>query len=120
LNPAPLPAKHDWNIPLVELNRLDPGHAAIYDALIGANVLLTLNPIAAAILARGILTDRYDAPSGRSSVDNENLALDLSPVGLDPEVGFSEDDTQPYPLYGWLTVRWQSRLEAEQGGVFRR
>lgn len=59
--------------------------------------ILTLDIASAIILNRGILTDRYDAPSASSPLDNQNIA---APVGIDqlhPGVGFSEDDGQPFP-----------------------
>ena len=103
LNPAPLPPKHDLT---VNWEQLGSWYPYVID-LLGIADILDLNIAPAIILRRGILTDIYDAPSASSSLDNQNVA---APVGIDelqPWVGFSEDDTQPFPIYGWLNVWWQ-------------
>jgi hypothetical protein len=103
LNPATLPPKHDLT---VQWSELGSEYSWVIDALQIADIL-TLDIASAIILNRGILTDRYDAPSASSPLDNQNIA---APVGIDqlhPGVGFSEDDGQPFPIYGWLNVYWQ-------------
>ena len=104
LNPAQLPAKHDHSVSVGDLHKIDPGDADIYATVIGADVLL--NPQAALVLARGILTDLYDAPSASSPLDNQNVASSVFVDKLNPAIGLSEDDTQPFPIYGWLNVGW--------------
>jgi hypothetical protein len=102
LNPAPLPAKHDLTVEWSELG----SYSWLIDTLEIAD-LLTLDIASAIILNRGILTDRYDAPVAASPLDNQNVA---APVGIDQipaGVGLSEDDAQPFPIYGWLNVYWQ-------------
>jgi hypothetical protein len=51
-------------------------------------------PYAAVIAARGVLTDRYDAPRAESAFDYRQNAVDV-------------DNTQPFPIYGYLNVGWQ-------------
>jgi len=103
LNPAPLPAKHDLT---VQWDQLGSKYSYAVDALQIADVL-SLDIASAFILNRGILTDIYDAPSASSPLDNQNVA---APVGIDqlqPWAGLSEDDAQPFPIYGWMKVWWQ-------------
>jgi hypothetical protein len=103
LDPAPLPARHDLT---VQWSELGSKYSWIIDTLQIAD-LLTLDIAPAIILNRGILTDRYDPPVAASPLDNENVA---GPVGIDQlrqGVGLSEDDGQPFPIYGWLNVYWQ-------------
>jgi hypothetical protein len=105
LNPAPLPPKHDLT---VQWAQLGSDYSYVIDALQLGDIL-TLDIASAIILNRGILTDLYDAPSASSPVDSQNIA---SPVGIDqlqPSVGLSEDDKQPFPIYGWINVWWQSQ-----------
>jgi hypothetical protein len=112
--PAPLPPNPGWNISIDELNRLDPGHGGLYEDIFIAE--LFLNPIAAWILSRGILTDRYDAPIASSPRDNENIALGVQLDALrDPTIGAAEDNDQPFPIYGWLNVGWQPVVEPPPG-----
>jgi hypothetical protein len=108
LRPATLPTKSPWNISVQELIRLDPDNGSLYADVIFASVFL--NPVAAAILARGILTDRYDPPSASSPVDNTNVAFGVPVEQLNATIGVSEDDAQPFPIYGWLNVAWQRGL----------
>jgi hypothetical protein len=103
LSPATLPRRHDQT---VSWDALGAKYSYVIDALQIADIL-TLDIAAAVILNRGILTDSYDAPSASSPLDNQNIA---TPVGIDqllPSAGFSEDDKQPFPIYGWLNVWWQ-------------
>ena len=103
LNPAPLPPKHDLT---VQWSELGDKYSYVIDALQIADIL-TLDIAPAVILNRGILTDLYDAPRASSPLDNQNVA---APIGIDqlqPGVGISQDDTQPFPIYGWLNVWWQ-------------
>ena len=103
LNPARLPPKHDLT---VQWDQLGSEYSYVIDALQIADIL-TLDIASAIILNRGILTDMYDAPRASSPLDNQNVA---SPVGIDqlqPWAGLSEDDGQPFPIYGWLNVWWQ-------------
>lgn len=103
LNPAPLPRKHDLT---VDWDQLGSYYPYVIHALEIADIL-TLDIASAIILRRGILTDIYDAPSASSPLDKQNVA---APVGIDqlqPWAGVSEDDTQPFPIYGWPNVWWQ-------------
>jgi hypothetical protein len=103
LNPAPLPPKHDLT---VQWSELGDTYSYVIDALQIADIL-TLDIASAVILNRGILTDLYDAPRASSPLDNQNVA---APVGIDQlqhGAGISQDDTQPFPIYGWLNVWWQ-------------
>jgi hypothetical protein len=103
LNPASLPPKHDLT---VQWNQLGDEYSYVIDLLQIADIL-TLDILSAIILNRGILTDIYDAPSPSSPLDNQNVA---APVGIDQLqswAGLSEDDGQPFPIYGWLNVWWQ-------------
>ena len=112
LNPARLPAKHDLT---VQWDQLGSKYSYVIDALQIVDIL-TLDIASAFILNRGILTDIYDAPNASSPLDNQNVT---APVGIDqlqPWAGVSEDDTQPFPVYGWLNVWWQDQqVVAKQG-----
>lgn len=101
LNPAPLPPKHDLT---VQWSELGDKYSYVIDALQIADIL-TLDIASAIILNRGILTDIYDAPS--AIADNRNVAAPTAIDQIQPGVGMSENDGQPFPVYGWLNVWWQ-------------
>jgi hypothetical protein len=103
LSPAQLPPKHDLTVQWSELGSEYP---LIIDALQIADILNS-SIASAVILNRGILTDRYDAPSASSPLDNQNVAAPVEIGQLRPGVGFAEDNDQPFPIYGWLDVWWQ-------------
>ena len=105
LKPAMLPSKHDLT---VQWSQLGQRYSYVIDALQIADIL-TLDILSAIILNRGILTDIYDAPSASSPVDNQNVAAPVSVDQLQSWAGLSEDDSQPFPIYGWLNVWWQDR-----------
>jgi hypothetical protein len=103
LNPAPLPPKHDLT---VQWSQLGDKYSYVIDALQIADIL-TLDIASAFILNRGILTDIYDPPSASSPLDNQNVAASVAADQLQPWAGLSEDDNQPFPIYGWLNVWWE-------------
>lgn len=103
LNPATLPPKHDRTI---QWSELGDTYSYVIDALQIADIL-TLDIASAVILNRGILTDIYDAPSATSPLDNQNIAQPVQIDDLHAGVGLSEDDAQPFPIYGWLNVWWE-------------
>jgi hypothetical protein len=103
LNPANLPTKHDQTVPW---DKLGSDYSWIIDGLQIADIL-TLDIASAVILNRGILTDLYEPPSPSSPLDNQNVASAVSIDQLQPGAGLSEDDLQPFPIYGWLNVWWQ-------------
>ncbi|HEY4463659.1 MAG TPA: hypothetical protein VGN41_13425 [Streptosporangiaceae bacterium] len=105
LNPAPLPPKHDLT---VQWSQLGNKYSYVIDALQITDIL-TLDIASAYILNRGILTDLYDAPSASSSLDSRNIATPVNIDQLAPGAGLSEDDAQPFPIYGWLNVWWQDQ-----------
>jgi hypothetical protein len=103
LNPATLPPKHDLT---VQWSQLGDKYSYVIDALQIADIL-KLDIASAIILNRGILTDIYDAPNPASPLDNQNVAAAVAIDQLQATAGFSEDDRQPFPIYGWLNVWWQ-------------
>jgi hypothetical protein len=103
LNPAALPPKHDLT---VQWSELGDKYGFVVDALQVVDIL-TLNIAAAFFLNRGILTDLYDAPSASSPVDNQNVATAVDIDHIQPAAGLSEDDKQPFPIYGFVNVWWQ-------------
>jgi hypothetical protein len=103
MNPAPLPRNKGQN---VEWSQLETLEEAVYIGLEIADVL-TLKIASAVILALGIKTDLYEAPNASSPLDNQNVATPV-PIGALPQsAGLSEDDNQPFPIYGWLNVWWE-------------
>jgi hypothetical protein len=92
----------------VQWAQLGSKYSYVIDALQIADIL-TLDIASAFILNRGILTDIYDAPSASSPLDNQNVAAPIAIDQLQAWAGVSEDDAQPFPLYGWLNVWWQDQ-----------
>jgi hypothetical protein len=103
LNPSPLPPKQDLT---VQWSQLGSEYSYVIDALQIVD-LLKGDFASAIILNRGILTDIYDAPSASSPLDNQNIAAPMSVDQFPTTAGVSEDDGQPFPIYGWLNVWWQ-------------
>jgi hypothetical protein len=101
--PPPLPHNAGQNITLERLYQLQPEAADIYRDTIFGSALI--NPAAAAILLLGIPTDLYDAPQASSALDGLNEVVTTADRLPNPTPA-SEDDAQPFPLYGWITVEW--------------
>jgi hypothetical protein len=105
LNPAPLPTKNDLTI---QWSQLGSKYSYVIDLLQIADIL-TLDILSAAILNRGILTDIYDPPQAASPLDNQNVVTAASIDTLPAGGGLSEDDKQPFPIYGWIDVWWEEQ-----------
>jgi hypothetical protein len=114
LNPAKLPAKHDQT---VQWSQLGSKFSFVIDALEITDLLGADTP-AAFFLNRGILTDIYDSPNASSPVDNQNLGGPVSIDQVQATAGVSEDDAQPFPIYGFLNVWWQDpQIVVTTGGL---
>jgi hypothetical protein len=76
-------------------------------ALIGTAV--ATNPLFGVVVAKGIKTTRYALPAAQSPNDGLQVYRDINIAsGLSAQnPGVAVDDGQPYPMYGWLTLRWR-------------
>jgi hypothetical protein len=99
-----LPARHDVTISREDLKRMDARAGLLY---LGKEVVTGIETggVGAYLLGRGVLTDRYDAPYAHSSHDSEVTTVPVD--SLSGNTPYSVDDSQPFPIYGWLTLRWQ-------------
>lgn len=101
---APLPPRHDRSISRDELKAADSRAGDLY---LGKEIErggLSLG-VGAALLARSVLTDRYDAPSAHSAHDSEIIHVPVT--SLSGNTPYSVDDGQPFPIYGQLTLTWE-------------
>jgi hypothetical protein len=101
--PAPLTTKHDLTVSFSELGSK---YGYVIDALQVADIL-TLDIAPALVLQRGILTDVYDPPQMSSPLDTQNVVSAVPLDAVNADAGLSEDDSQPFPVYGWLDVWWE-------------
>jgi hypothetical protein len=60
------------------------------------------------VLARGLKTDEYDPLEEIDILDTTNAVLDRPVNQLVPGEGIPTDDSQPYPLVGWLELYWKN------------
>ncbi|WP_425147187.1 hypothetical protein [Deinococcus sp.] len=102
--PAKLPIRRDLNVSFSSLKTQAPEAADYINGALAA-AFVTRGPLFGALIARGILTDRYDAPSAASIHDGEIVSAPISSLSGQPQ--FSVDDDQPFPVYGWLKLEWQ-------------
>lgn len=98
--PPHLPKKHDWSVSRDELQKSTDA----YEWAFWLSVVF--NPVAAAIIDRGILTDRYDAPQAPDVQPSEYSFLNIPVSDLPNPLPVSVDDSQPFPIIGWLKVLW--------------
>jgi hypothetical protein len=89
---APLPRRKDWYLPIAFIGR----RTDVIDKIQLANLIG--HPLAGLLLQRDWITDRYDAPVAAGTHDFETSAAP-----------YSIDDSQPFPIYGWMRVEWTHR-----------
>lgn len=63
--------------------------------------------IADALLPDQVEIDRFDAPQTSLTQDNVNV-IPMTPIATLPEGGIGKviDNNQPFPVYGWVQLRW--------------
>lgn len=108
-NPAKLPPKQEIAVPITGFDPNDPNVKVKPSDVFGASI--AANPAVAVVLGKGVKTDRYNLPPTQSSHDAENVITDwIVDRGIPSSVAstVSVDDNQPYPIYGWLTLRWSA------------
>lgn len=108
--PAVLPPKHDWSIDLDTLEQLNPDAGSVYRDVLFASILS--GPAAPIILNRGILTDRYDAPRASSPGDTNITRMPVS--ALRGNTAVTVDNSQPFPVYGFVSLDWQPPVIARK------
>jgi hypothetical protein len=59
------------------------------------------------LLDSGIKTDHYDAPVASSVHDSEVTTVAVDDLGSVAHYSVDDSDSQPFPVYGWLDVRWE-------------
>jgi hypothetical protein len=109
--PPPLPKRTAKNYSLDELNS-QLGLSFGEDALGGlAGVLnLVIDPKGLLVLARGVETDEYDATPDMnfSSANPTGAVIDATVGSFSASAGITVDNSQPYPVSGWIEVKWGS------------
>ncbi|GGQ94041.1 hypothetical protein [Deinococcus ruber] len=103
--PAALPVRHDLNVSFSDLKKQNADTADYINGALAA-AYITRGPLFGALIGRGILTDRYDAPIAASVHDGEIVSVPVTSLGGQRQ--FSVDDAQPFPVYGWLKLEWQA------------
>lgn len=109
--------RQNWDVSLDDMDQLCKLRGTglgtwIKDALF-AEVLATggIGIYLAIEVGRGIRTDTYDPPVAASSHDSEVTTVAVDSVGQGPH--YSVDDSQPFPIYGWLNVGWDNVSPSE-------
>jgi hypothetical protein len=113
--PPPLPIRRNCVYSADELNSLAKGIGT--DLIVGE----TLAPLVAAlvslplafivayvdiILARGLKLDAYEPIPEVNILDASQAVLNAPVSNIPSGQGMVVDNTQPYPVYGWLDVKW--------------
>jgi hypothetical protein len=114
--PPDPPTAHDKNVPLTQLLE-SAGENPLSDFLEAGTlctILGVLNPAAYAkcfyvivmLTARGVETNYRDNPVPGSTLDSQNVVKNVEIDRLPGNAPQSIDDSQPFPVYGYLTLQW--------------
>jgi hypothetical protein len=112
--PPPLPTRNDLKYSLDELKTAigpSTGEEAAGIAIAIANILL--DPVGAAVLSRGLLTDQYAALPTVDfyRTDTAGAAINVSGTSIPSGVGITLNNNQPFPLTGWIEVSYGALQE---------
>jgi hypothetical protein len=110
----PLPARSERSYQPDQLDKLSEGvglkitvfelAAMIAGALVGVGALYVYF-----ILRRGILTDEYAPLPAVNIRDSSHAVFNIPAQSIDPNAGIAVDNTQPWPVMGWLEASWVPR-----------
>ncbi len=116
----PLPARSERTYDRDQLDKLSSGSgvkilgaeivAALAGAIFGVGALYV-----ALVLRRGIRTDEYDALPAVDIHDTSHAVIDVPVGSITPGAGVAVDDTQPWPVIGWLEASWVPRRRPPKG-----
>jgi hypothetical protein len=109
--PPALPHRRDRTYSRTEIDELNHEAGKVYSMveLISGALSLVLGVLAAAvtaILSRGIKTDTYDALKEVDILDAQQAVMNVFATSIPAGAGVSVDDSQPFPLYGWIEAKW--------------
>jgi hypothetical protein len=110
--PPNLPHRNDRDYSLEELKDLSSDAGLWIDVIEGISALV--NPPAALILDQGVKTDEYDPFSAVDLFDAPHAVTNARANNIPGGMGISQDNSQPYPVYGWLDVKW---VRSDLGGA---
>ncbi|HEX7360844.1 MAG TPA: hypothetical protein VF283_10160 [Bryobacteraceae bacterium] len=113
--PPKLPTRRSCVYSKDELNALSPGTGKdilaidILAPLVG--LLVPFGGLALAIyieyvLQRGFKVDAYDPIPEIDVLDSSHAVFNTLPENIPSGAGVVVDNTQPYPIFGWLDVKW--------------
>ena len=114
-SPPKLPTRRNCVYSKDELNALSSGTGTdilaidIIAPLVGA--LLPIGGLGLAIyieyiLQRGFKVDAYDPVSEINVLDSSHAVFNTLPEDIPSGAGVVVDNTQPYPIFGWLDAKW--------------
>jgi hypothetical protein len=125
--PPQLPANPQKTVSIAELEKDDPGatseiSTAEHDAeavagveglLLGGLLGAALGAAAGDLIAsRGIKTDAYASLTQAVDIDSTQGAVsNVAAASIPPNQGITLNDNQPFPVYGWLEVKWVSDVK---------
>jgi hypothetical protein len=115
--PAPLPPRQEY---VPSIDALGDGAALAGIELAASLVNPTLDPVTrinrVQALLRGTVTDSYDVP-GVDLLDRSQAQPFVEVTQIPAGAGIVEnsDGDQPYPIFGWLDIRWH-RPDVVLGG----
>ena len=111
--PPKLPTRRSCVYSKDELNALSPGTGTdilaidIVAPLVGAIISgLGLAIYIEYILRRGILVDAYDPIPEINVLDSSHAVFNTLPEDIPSGAGVVVDNTQSYPIFGWLDAKW--------------
>jgi len=108
-----LPTRNDLHYSIEDLNNAAGASTGdeVGEAILGA-LNTILDPTGTAILARGLKTDLYDAPPPVNflKASTTNAALNVPANAIPAGQGITVDNSQPYPITGWIEVGYVSGL----------
>jgi hypothetical protein len=111
--PPKLPTRHNCVYSKDELNALSPGTSTdilaidIIAPLVGAIISgFLLAAYIEYILQRGIEVDAYDPIPEINVLDSSHAVFNTLPEDIPSGAGVVVDNTQPYPIFGWLEAKW--------------
>ncbi len=97
--PPPLPNRKERTYDGGELDKLSSGSGTAID-------VIDISQVANVLFEKGIKTDEYDKLSEFNILDSGNAVKNELADNIPAGLGMTLDNTQPYPIFGWLEAKW--------------
>jgi hypothetical protein len=105
--------RKDYPITPNIIGQLDNTYGQLFKGVVGGTVFINPNPAAAIIINKGFLSDLYEP----LTIPNNAITHKVFVKNLKSNTPVTVNNTQPFPIYGFLNLSWKKEQKIEKPDV---